>query len=90
MTDTAGDAPYHAHVYYSAEERPLALKLRNRLRTPGAGVPLSGLLFVGELRDHKVGPHTTAQFEIHFGEQLLPIVEAELTRCGRSRAAAFG
>jgi len=82
MTDTAGDAPYHAHVYFSAEQRPQAVELRDRLRKPLAGDPLSGLLFVGELRDHKAGPHITSQFEIHFGERLLPIVEAELTRSG--------
>ena len=82
MTDTSGDAPYHAHVYYSAEERPLAVKLRDRLRTQRATDPLSGWLFIGELRDHKAGPHITAQFEIHFGERLLPFVEAEMTRSG--------
>jgi len=82
MTDTAGDTPYHAHVYYSAEERPQAVKLRDRLRQPRAGDPLCGLLFVGELRDHKAGPHITAQFEVHFAEQLLPVVEEELTRSG--------
>lgn len=76
------NAPYHAHVYYSARERPLAAKLREKLRTPPAGDPLAGLLFVGELRDHKAGPHITPQFEIHFDETLLEVVEAELARSG--------
>jgi DOPA 4,5-dioxygenase len=82
MTSKVGDAPYHAHVYYSAQERPLAAKLREKLRTPRADDPLSGLLFVGELRDHQAGPHITPQFEIHFGKQLLPFVAAELARSG--------
>jgi aromatic ring-cleaving dioxygenase len=82
MTNTAGDAPYHAHIYYSAQERPLAASLREKLRSPSPSDPLAGLLFVGELRDHKAGPHITPQFEIHFAEKLLQVVEAELTRSG--------
>ena len=38
------------------------------------------MLYVGELRDRKVGPHPIPQFEIHFtqGElpRLLPLLEA--------------
>jgi aromatic ring-cleaving dioxygenase len=82
MTDKGGDAPYHAHIYYSAQQRSLAAKLREALRTPRASDPLAGVLFVGELRDHKVGPHITSQFEIHFADRLLPFVEAELIRSG--------
>lgn len=82
MTREAGDAPYHAHIYYSAEERPVALRLRDRLRAARQDDPLSALRFVGELRDHKAGPHITSQFEIHFDERLLPAVEAELKRSG--------
>ena len=82
MTTEAGGAPYHAHIYYSADERPMALSLRDKLRAAGPGDPLSRLLFVGELRDHKVGPHITSQFEIHFHERLLRVVEAELKRSG--------
>ena len=82
MTSEAGGAPYHAHIYYSADERPVALSLRDKLRAVRPGDPLSGLRFVGELRDHKAGPHITSQFEIHFDERLLPVVEAELTRSG--------
>ena len=82
MTSEAGGAPYHAHIYYSADERPVALSLRDKLRAVKPGDPLSGLRFVGELRDHKAGPHITSQFEIHFDEQLLPVVEAELSRSG--------
>lgn len=79
---TTGDAPYHAHIYYAADERPIALRLRDKLRAAGPDDPLSALRFVGELRDHKVGPHIVSQFEIHFDGRLLPEVEAELTRSG--------
>lgn len=82
MTHEAGDAPYHAHIYYSAEERPAAARLRDKLRAARPDDPLSHLLFVGELRDQKAGPHITSQFEIHFEERLLPEVEAELARSG--------
>lgn len=82
MTNIMGDAPYHAHIYYSASERPLAANLQGKLRMQRPADPLSELHFVGELRDHKAGPHITSQFEIHFDAQLLPYVEAELTRSG--------
>lgn len=82
MTEEVGDAPYHAHIYYSPDERPVALSLRDKLRAARSDDPLSALRFVGELRDQKAGPHITSQFEIHFDERLLPVVEAELTRSG--------
>ena len=82
MTHDVGDAPYHAHIYYAAEERSVAASLRDKLRAAPSGDPLSQLRFVGELRDHKAGPHITSQFEIHFDERLLPSVEAELAHSG--------
>jgi DOPA 4,5-dioxygenase len=78
----ADDAPYHAHIYYSADERPVALALRDSLRAASAADPLSRILFVGELRDHKAGPHITSQFEIHFEKRLLPHVEPKLQGSG--------
>ena len=80
-TDPAA-APYHAHVYYSADERVEAAKLRHRFRTAGPDDPLSAIRFVGELRDQKAGPHITSQFELHFEERLLSFVEVELTCSG--------
>lgn len=82
MTNEAGSAPYHAHIYYSGDERSVAASLRDKLRSVHPDDPLSALRFVGELRDHKAGPHITSQFEIHFDERLLPVVEAELRRSG--------
>ena len=84
MTKAAGDAPYHAHIYYGPSQRAVAATLRERLRAPPPHDPMRDLRFVGELRDHKAGPHITAQFEIHFDARLLPAVEAELTGSGLS------
>ena len=75
-------APYHAHIYYSVAERPLAVHLRDNLQAATEDDPLAGISFVGELRDHKVGPHPVSQFEIHFAKRLLSEVEVELKRSG--------
>lgn len=83
MTDEfADDAPYHAHIYYSADERAAAVALRDSLRSADAADPLSRILFVGELRDKKAGPHITSQFEIHFEKRLLPHVERKMQGSG--------
>ena len=78
----ADDAPYHAHIYYSADERSAAADLRARLMAARQGDPLSEIRFVGALRDGKVGPHTVSQFEIHFDARLLPVVEPVLAGTG--------
>jgi DOPA 4,5-dioxygenase len=82
VDELADDAPHHAHIYYSADERPAAVALRDSLCAADAADPLSKILFVGELRDHKAGPHITSQFEIHFEKRLLPYVEAKMRRSG--------
>ena len=73
-------APYHAHVYYSNETREVARALHDRLRKSIGADGGPGLLYVGEMRDHGVGPHPVPQFEVHFLEanlqRLLPILEA--------------
>jgi DOPA 4,5-dioxygenase len=73
------DAPFHAHVYYAAGSRDRAASLRDRLR---ARLAPDGLLFVGELRDHKVGPHPVPQFECHFHEPYLAQLMPTLESCG--------
>ncbi|HYJ52107.1 MAG TPA: DOPA 4,5-dioxygenase family protein [Allosphingosinicella sp.] len=61
-----GEAPYHAHIYYSAGERATAEVLRGDFaRTAEAGGPI---LFVGRMMDSGVGPHPIPQYEIHFPE----------------------
>ncbi|HUQ13831.1 MAG TPA: DOPA 4,5-dioxygenase family protein [Novosphingobium sp.] len=57
-------ASYHAHVYYSGEERAAAAVLRERLLATRDAAPR--LSYVGRLADAPVGPHPIAQFEIHF------------------------
>ncbi len=62
------DAPFHAHIYYEAEERAAAAALRDALtRSEHVG-------FVGRLADRPVGPHPIPQFEIHFLEAALPVL----------------
>lgn len=60
------DAPYHAHIYYSAGQRAAALELReafDRLRASEDGPKIR---FVGRMVDGPIGPHPIAQYEIHF------------------------
>ena len=59
------DAPYHAHVYYDAGQRPAAEALRESLHGR------EEVLFVGRMMDEGVGPHPVPQFEVHFRESAL-------------------
>ena len=61
-------APYHAHIYFSAGQRPAAAALRDRFRSLTGAGDEPHILFVGPLRDGPVGPHPIPQFEIHFAE----------------------
>ena len=70
------DAPYHAHIYYSADERAAAEALRRRFTTT------PGVLFVGHMTDRGVGPHPIPQYEIHFPESSRPEVVEVLERSG--------
>jgi DOPA 4,5-dioxygenase len=56
-------APFHAHIYYSEEERAAASALRDDFseRQPA-------ILFVGQMTDCGVGPHPIPQYEVHFLE----------------------
>ena len=57
------NAPWHAHVYYGADDRPAAERLRVRFEEIAADAPI---LYVGRMVDRAVGPHPIPQFEIHF------------------------
>ena len=70
------DAPFHAHVYYPAEERSKAEALREAF----GGAP--EILFVGGMTDRPVGPHPIPQFEVHFVEGSLPNVMAAIEASG--------
>ena len=77
-----GDAPYHAHIYYSDEERPAAEALRNQFQQR---LPMAGdqrLLFVGAMIDRPVGPHRIPQYEVHFLEPAIPSVVAAIEESG--------
>ena len=78
MTDRSDDAPYHAHIYYDEKERPVAVAFRERLLSASSDDPLSEILYIGEMRDHKVGPHTVPQFEIHFEKRLAGLITETL------------
>lgn len=67
-------APYHAHLYYVAETRDVAEATRLRLIESMESGDIPQLLFVGQLKDGKAGPHPIAQFEIHYTEEALPSV----------------
>jgi DOPA 4,5-dioxygenase len=56
-----GTAPYHAHIYFSEDQRAAAEALRDRFL---AGCP--EVLFVGRMMDRRVGPHPIPQYEVHF------------------------
>jgi aromatic ring-cleaving dioxygenase len=64
-------APYHAHIYYQPAQRELAGKLRAQLCSSMQTRDIPQLLFVGQLKDGKAGPHPMPQFEIHFSEDAL-------------------
>ena len=74
MTDPA--APYHAHIYYDAAERPAAAALRDDFGRDPA------ILFVGSMVDHGVGPHPIAQYEVHFLGSTVPAVVAAIEATG--------
>ena len=71
-----GAAPFHAHIYYSAEDRPAAEKLRDDFRANGE------VLFVGQMTDRAVGPHPIPQYEVHFVEGALPAIVSAIEGSG--------
>jgi DOPA 4,5-dioxygenase len=73
----ASEAPCHAHVYYSDEDRAAASALREEFT---AGRP--EVLFVGRMMDRGVGPHPLPQFEVHFPERARPEVVAAIEASG--------
>ncbi len=71
---TEQDAPYHAHLYYLPETRAVAESMRLRLIDDMASGTIPRLLFVGQLKDGKAGPHPIPQFEIHYTKSALPTI----------------
>jgi aromatic ring-cleaving dioxygenase len=68
------NAPYHAHIYYTVETRRQAEAVRLRLGQLMASGEIPQLLFIGQLKDHKAGPHPIPQFEFHYTKQALATI----------------
>ena len=79
---TEGRAPYHAHIYYSAEDRPAAEALRDEFQQRVGADGDRRVLFVGQMTDRGVGPHPIPQYEIHFLEQSLETVVDAIREAG--------
>ena len=73
MTD---EAPYHAHIYFTPEERPAAEALRDEFQAQ------PDILFVGRMTDGKAGPHPIPQYEVHFLERSFADVVARIEGSG--------
>jgi len=69
-------APFHAHIYYSDDDRPAAEALRSDFSTR------HDVLFVGQMTDRGVGPHPIPQFEIHFLESARPQIVTAIEASG--------
>ena len=74
-----GNAPYHAHIFFTAATRPLARALQEKLRAMLSQDRAAGLLVVEDLDEVATGPHPLPQFEIHcyqsYLPKLLPVLE---------------
>lgn len=75
------DAPWHAHIYYSAGERAAAAALRDSFMGLKAGGE-AAIRFVGRMMDEPVGPHPIPQYEVHFGAPALPEIVAAIEASG--------
>jgi aromatic ring-cleaving dioxygenase len=58
--DLPDDAPCHAHIYFSSEQRSDAEALRSDFESE------PDVLFVGRMTSGKAGPHPIPQYEVHF------------------------
>jgi DOPA 4,5-dioxygenase len=72
----SADAPYHAHIYFSAEQREPAKELRNCFE----GDP--DVLFVGRMTEGKAGPHPIPQYEVHFLRESLEKIQEMIRASG--------
>jgi DOPA 4,5-dioxygenase len=70
------DAPYHAHVYFSGEQRKDAEELKGQFEAE----PF--ILFVGRMTESKAGPHPIPQYEVHFRRHALANVKAMIRSSG--------
>jgi aromatic ring-cleaving dioxygenase len=73
---TVDDAPYHAHIYFTEDQRETAEDLRTRFE----GEP--AILFVGAMTAGKAGPHPIPQYEVHFLKSSLDDVVETIRHSG--------
>ena len=74
MTDD--DAPYHAHIYFTDDQRGTAEDLRTRFEAEPC------ILFVGAMTAGKAGPHPIPQYEVHFLKSSLDEVVEKIRDSG--------
>jgi aromatic ring-cleaving dioxygenase len=71
MADAFGDLTqiegYHAHLYYDAETRPIAERLRAAI-----GERFRGR--IGNWHDQPVGPHPVAMYQVAFAIEEFPAI----------------
>ena len=72
----SNEAPYHAHIYFSPEQRQPAEELKNRFESD------PGVLFVGRMTEGKAGPHPIPQYEVHFLQESLEQVRKMIRTSG--------
>lgn len=76
------DAPYHAHIYYSEDQRSAAEVLRDQFIDGTGEDDDPQILFVGQMTDSGVGPHPMPQYEVHFRGRSLPAVISAIAAAG--------
>jgi aromatic ring-cleaving dioxygenase len=74
--------PFHAHIYYTAADRPVAQQLHEALQAGQGHGDLADVLFVGAMTDRPVGPHPLAQYEVHFHRVALPMMLGRIRASG--------
>ena len=72
----SNEAPYHAHIYFSPEQRQPAEELKNRFESDPS------VLFVGRMTEGKAGPHPIPQYEVHFLKESLEQVRKMIRASG--------
>ncbi len=79
FVDLSATQGYHAHIYYDAETRPIAERLREAIGNR-FGVEL------GRWRDEPVGPHPVPMYQAAFPAAEFPRIVPwlMLNRCGLS------
>lgn len=78
----ASASPFHAHIYFDVQSRPVAAALRDRFRDLIAPGSDPQIVFSGKLVDGPIGPHPIPQFEVHFFAEAREAVTALIAATG--------